>query len=113
MTIATQVRSEAATGSARPVDMKFEVTAIPVSDVDRAKRFYGNLGWRLDADFVVGDTFRGVQFTPPGSRLQAPPPRFTSARESHRPRRARRAGSFSSSPTSRRRAPSSSAAASM
>ena len=52
---------------ARPVDMKFEVTAIPVSDVDRAKRFYGNLGWRLDADFVVGDTFRGVQFTPPGS----------------------------------------------
>ena len=47
--------------------MKFEVTAIPVSDVDRAKRFYGNLGWRLDADFVVGDTFRGVQFTPPGS----------------------------------------------
>ena len=47
--------------------MKFEVAAIPVSDVDRAKRFYGNLGWRLDADFVVGDTFRGVQFTPPGS----------------------------------------------
>ena len=47
--------------------MKFEVTAIPVSDVDRAKRFYGNLGWRLDADFVVGNTFRGVQFTPPGS----------------------------------------------
>ena len=67
MTITTQVRSEAAIKSARPVDMKFEVTAIPVSDVDRAKRFYGNLGWRLDADFVVGDTFRGVQFTPPGS----------------------------------------------
>ena len=67
MTITTKVRSEAAINSARPVDMKFEVTAIPVSDVDRAKRFYGNLGWRLDADFVVGDTFRGVQFTPPGS----------------------------------------------
>ena len=67
MTITTQVRSEAAINKARPVDMKFEVTAIPVSDVDRAKRFYGNLGWRLDADFVVGDTFRGVQFTPPGS----------------------------------------------
>jgi catechol 2,3-dioxygenase-like lactoylglutathione lyase family enzyme len=49
------------------VNMKLEVVAIPVSDVDRAKRFYGNLGWRLDADFVVGDTFRGVQFTPPGS----------------------------------------------
>jgi predicted enzyme related to lactoylglutathione lyase len=40
---------------------------IPVSDVDRAKRFYGGLGWRLDADFVVGDAFRVVQFTPPGS----------------------------------------------
>jgi len=67
MTITTQMRSEAAIRSARPVDMKFEVTAIPVSDVDRAKRFYRSLGWRLDADFVVGDTFRGVQFTPPGS----------------------------------------------
>ena len=47
--------------------MKLEVVVIPVSDVDRAKRFYGGLGWRLDADFVVGDAFRGVQFTPPGS----------------------------------------------
>ena len=49
------------------MDMKLEVVVIPVSDVDRAKHFYGNLGWRLDADFVVGDAFRGVQFTPPGS----------------------------------------------
>src|SRR5215211_7666971 len=49
------------------VDMKLEVVGIPVADVDRAKRFYGDLGWRLDADFVVGDAFRGVQFTPPGS----------------------------------------------
>ena len=49
------------------IAMKFEVAVIPVSDVDRAKRFYGNLGWRLDADFVVGDNFRVVQFTPPGS----------------------------------------------
>ena len=65
----SQVRGEAATKAAkvRPVDMKLEVVAIPVSDVDRAKRFYGSLGWRLDADFIVGDTFRGVQFTPPGS----------------------------------------------
>jgi catechol 2,3-dioxygenase-like lactoylglutathione lyase family enzyme len=47
--------------------MKLEVVGIPVSDVDRAKRFYGDLGWRLDGDFVVGDTFRGIQFTPPGS----------------------------------------------
>jgi catechol 2,3-dioxygenase-like lactoylglutathione lyase family enzyme len=53
--------------SAATVDMKLEVVVIPVSDVDRAKRFYGGLGWRLDADFVVGDAFRGVQFTPPGS----------------------------------------------
>ena len=66
---ATQVRNETAIGTprARTVDMKLEVVVIPVSDVDRAKHFYGNLGWRLDADFVVGDAFRGVQFTPPGS----------------------------------------------
>ncbi|MEI3854553.1 MULTISPECIES: VOC family protein [unclassified Ensifer] len=49
------------------VDLKLEVAVIPVSDVDRAKDFYGRLGWRLDADFPVGDTFRVVQFTPPGS----------------------------------------------
>ena len=47
--------------------MKLEVVVIPVSDVDRSKRFYGDLGWRLDADFVRGDEFRVVQFTPPGS----------------------------------------------
>jgi len=61
----TQVRSE--TSTAQQVDMKFEVAAIPVSDIDRAKRFYGDLGWRLDADFAVGNDFRVVQFTPPGS----------------------------------------------
>ncbi len=55
------------TERAQKVDMKLEVVVIPVSDVDRAKRFYGGLGWRLDADFAVGDTFRVVQFTPPGS----------------------------------------------
>jgi catechol 2,3-dioxygenase-like lactoylglutathione lyase family enzyme len=48
-------------------DMKLEVVVIPVTDVDRAKHFYGSLGWRLDADFVIGDSFRAVQFTPPGS----------------------------------------------
>jgi catechol 2,3-dioxygenase-like lactoylglutathione lyase family enzyme len=52
----------------RTVDLKLEVVVIPVADVDRAKRFYGDqLGWRLDADFVVGEQFRGVQLTPPGS----------------------------------------------
>jgi catechol 2,3-dioxygenase-like lactoylglutathione lyase family enzyme len=50
------------------IDMKFEVTAIPVSDIERAKRFYRDkLGWRLDGDFVAGNDFRGIQFTPPGS----------------------------------------------
>jgi len=48
-------------------DMKLEVVVIPVADVDRAKHFYGGLGWRLDADFAVGASFRVVQFTPPGS----------------------------------------------
>jgi catechol 2,3-dioxygenase-like lactoylglutathione lyase family enzyme len=48
-------------------DMKLEAVVIPVLDVDRAKRFYGSLGWRLDADFAVGSSFRVVQFTPPGS----------------------------------------------
>jgi catechol 2,3-dioxygenase-like lactoylglutathione lyase family enzyme len=50
-----------------PVDMKFEVVVIPVSDVDRAKLFYANLGWRLDADYDNGKDFRIIQFTPPGS----------------------------------------------
>ena len=49
------------------VDTKFEVALIPVSDVDRAKEFYTRLGWRLDDDLVVGDDFRVVQLTPPGS----------------------------------------------
>ncbi len=53
--------------STRATDMKLEVVVIPVSDVERAKRFYGDLGWRLDADFAVGDDFHAVQFTPPGS----------------------------------------------
>jgi catechol 2,3-dioxygenase-like lactoylglutathione lyase family enzyme len=53
--------------SAGKVDMKLEVVVIPVSDVDRAKRFYGSLGWRLDADFAFDNGFRVVQFTPPGS----------------------------------------------
>jgi catechol 2,3-dioxygenase-like lactoylglutathione lyase family enzyme len=55
------------TATARGVDMKFEIVVIPVSDVDRAKRFYGSLGWRLDADFAAGDDWRVIQFTPPGS----------------------------------------------
>jgi catechol 2,3-dioxygenase-like lactoylglutathione lyase family enzyme len=65
----TQVSSESAVEapSTRRLDMKFEIVVIPVSDVDRAKRFYGNLGWRLDADYDSGDGFRVIQYTPPGS----------------------------------------------
>ena len=48
-------------------DMRVEVVVLPVSDVDRAKAFYGSLGWRLDADVTRGDDFRLIQFTPPGS----------------------------------------------
>ena len=50
-----------------PGEMKLEVVVLPVSDVDRAKRFYEGLGWRLDADLAVEDGYRVVQLTPPGS----------------------------------------------
>jgi catechol 2,3-dioxygenase-like lactoylglutathione lyase family enzyme len=59
-----EIRSKAA--SVASVDMKLEVVLIPVSDVDRAKAFYQNLGWRLDIDIAAGD-FRGVQMTPHNS----------------------------------------------
>ena len=64
-----QVQGESAIESAgaRTADMKLEVVVLPVSDADRAKRFYGGLGWRLDADFVISASLRIVQFTPPGS----------------------------------------------
>src|SRR5262249_28744128 len=55
------------TPRAGTVETSLEVVVLPVSDVDRAKRFYGSLGWRLDADFSAGDTWRVVQLTPPGS----------------------------------------------
>jgi catechol 2,3-dioxygenase-like lactoylglutathione lyase family enzyme len=66
---ATDARTDDASGSVREtdVDLKFEVTVIPVADVDRAKDFYAGLGWRLDADFPFDNGFRVVQFTPPGS----------------------------------------------
>jgi catechol 2,3-dioxygenase-like lactoylglutathione lyase family enzyme len=65
----TQLEKEIISGStAEKVDMKLEVVVIPVSDVDRAKEFYGtSLGWRLDADFKFDNGFRVVQLTPPGS----------------------------------------------
>src|SRR5258706_12195598 len=62
---AAEMRRERAV--ANPIDMKLDVVVIPVSDVDRAKRFYSDLGWRLDIDYTAGDDFRVIQFTPPGS----------------------------------------------
>jgi catechol 2,3-dioxygenase-like lactoylglutathione lyase family enzyme len=65
----TQTSGETTTdgsGSA-PVPLRFEVTLLPVTDVDRAKAFYEGLGWRLDADFPIDDGYRVVQMTPPGS----------------------------------------------
>jgi len=59
--------SAGGTVTARILDMKIEIVVLPVSDVDRAKAFYANLGWKLDMDFVRGDAFRVIQFTPPGS----------------------------------------------
>jgi catechol 2,3-dioxygenase-like lactoylglutathione lyase family enzyme len=65
----TEVLSKDATRDARVarVDTKLEIVVIPVSNIDRAKEFYGRLGWRLDADYDNGADFRVIQFTPPGS----------------------------------------------
>src|SRR5688572_28928188 len=49
------------------VDTKLEVVVLPVADAERAKGFYGRLGWRLDADFSAGEDWRALQMTPPGS----------------------------------------------
>ena len=57
---------ETSSGAAA-VAMRFEVTALPVADDDRAKAFYEGLGWRLDADFPLDEHYRILQFTPPGS----------------------------------------------
>ncbi|MDR6635112.1 catechol 2,3-dioxygenase-like lactoylglutathione lyase family enzyme [Phyllobacterium sp. 1468] len=53
--------------NSNPMEMRLEVVVIPVSDVDRAKAFYTDLGWRLDLDHAVGDDYRVIQFTPSGS----------------------------------------------
>src|SRR5688500_872705 len=65
--VSTEQRSTTGVATAPTVDLKLEAIPIPVSDVDRAKACYGGLGWRLDADVMVGKTFRAVQLTPPGS----------------------------------------------
>ena len=65
----TQQGGEVAAAASGPtaVQMRFEVTVLPVADDDRAKAFYERLGWRLDADFPIDEHYRVVQFTPPGS----------------------------------------------
>ncbi|MBW8800844.1 MAG: VOC family protein [Streptomyces sp.] len=50
------------------MDLKLEVLVLPVSDVDRAKAFYEQAGFRLDVDYVADDTYRVVHLTPPGSQ---------------------------------------------
>jgi len=49
------------------MDMKLEVVVVPVSDIDRAKRFYEKLGFRLDIDSGGNGNFRAIHLTPPGS----------------------------------------------
>lgn len=61
----SNIKGEAVTAVA--LNMDIEVVVVPVSDVDRAKRFYSDLGWQLDLDYKAGDDFRTIQFTPPGS----------------------------------------------
>jgi catechol 2,3-dioxygenase-like lactoylglutathione lyase family enzyme len=67
--MSTQTINEDAARTHTPptVDLKLEIVVIPVADVDRARRFYEGLGWRLDADFAKGEDWRLVQMTPPGS----------------------------------------------
>jgi predicted enzyme related to lactoylglutathione lyase len=62
-----QTNTATKTTSALSVQMSIEVIVIPVTDVDRAKRFYSNLGWRLDLDATANEQYRVIQFTPPGS----------------------------------------------
>jgi catechol 2,3-dioxygenase-like lactoylglutathione lyase family enzyme len=64
--LASSIPEPVASGAAT-VPLRFEVTVMPVSDVERAKAFYQGLGWRLDADFPISEDYRVVQFTPPGS----------------------------------------------
>jgi catechol 2,3-dioxygenase-like lactoylglutathione lyase family enzyme len=66
MSTTAMQKPDAPPDARRQLDLKLEVVTLPVSDLDRSKAFYGDLGWRLDADFRHGDQ-RAIQFTPPGS----------------------------------------------
>jgi catechol 2,3-dioxygenase-like lactoylglutathione lyase family enzyme len=61
------VKKQKSGDSAKSIEMKLEVHVIPVSDIERSKRFYERLGWRFDADLAPANDIRIVQFTPPGS----------------------------------------------
>ena len=87
-------------------DLKLEVVILPVSDVERSKRFYEGLGWRLDADFTDGKDWRALQMTPPGSPSSVIFGKGVTTVAPARPR-----GRSSSSTTSRRHVPSSSSTA--
>jgi catechol 2,3-dioxygenase-like lactoylglutathione lyase family enzyme len=67
MSIDTSRETTTRVPDTKRVDLKLEVVVVPVTDADRAKRFYGSLGWREDADFPISEDFRVLQFTPPGS----------------------------------------------
>jgi catechol 2,3-dioxygenase-like lactoylglutathione lyase family enzyme len=69
MSSSQATEASAAQISITTIDLKLEVVVLPVADVERAKDFYGRLGWRLDADFPFDNGFRVVQFTPPGSTM--------------------------------------------
>jgi predicted enzyme related to lactoylglutathione lyase len=67
-TSAENTATEAKGAETRSMNLKLEVAIVPVSDAERAKQFYASLGWREDADFVLSETMRVLQFTPPGSQ---------------------------------------------
>ena len=85
---------------------KLEVVILSVSDAERSKQFYASLGWREDADFILSEDLRILQFTPPGSRR-----RSSSAPGSPRPPPGPARPACWPSTTSKQRAPSSSSAA--
>jgi hypothetical protein len=91
----TEVHNASTHQSVRKLDFHLEVEIIPVSDVDRAKKFYERLGWRLDADDAPSTGSVSSSSRPP-----APTPRSRSARDSPTPCLARPKGA-SLSPTSK------------
>lgn len=66
-TVEESKQSAAGSPPVKAGEFRLEVVVVPVSDVDRAKRFYEGLGWRFDAEAAVADGYRLMQFTPPGS----------------------------------------------